>query len=114
VLTLTAADAYLLASAVIRAVHLIAEHRSWLALEVLCDALEDLPGIAASVDLGQLRAALVARDDLARAAGVAPRTIANLERGEHGSRPETIAAPREALGKAGVRFTRRGVELRKG
>ena len=53
------------------------------------------------------------RDDLARAAGVATRTIANLERGEHEPRPETVAALRAALETAGVRFTRRGVELRK-
>jgi transcriptional regulator with XRE-family HTH domain len=52
------------------------------------------------------------RDDLARAAGVAPRTVAGLERGEHTPKPATVAALRGALEAAGVRFTRRGVELR--
>ena len=64
----------------------------------------------------QIRAARAlldwSRPDLARAAGVAVRTVAGLERGEHAPRAETVAALRSALEAAGVRFTRRGVELR--
>ncbi len=66
----------------------------------------------------QIRAARAlldwSRDDLARVARVTARTIASVERGEHLPKPETVAALRGALETAGVRFTRRGVELRKG
>lgn len=64
----------------------------------------------------QIRAARAllgwSRPDLAKAAGVSARTVAALELDEPGERrPATVDKVAAALEAAGIRFTRRGVEL---
>lgn len=64
---------------------------------------------------GQCRAARaligLSQGDVARAAGVSEKTLADFEREARQPYGRTIAAIRSALEAAGVRFTEYGVEL---
>ena len=51
--------------------------------------------------------------DLANAAGIHRNTVNNFERERYAGRPETIAAMRKALEKAGVQFLTGGVKLKR-
>jgi transcriptional regulator with XRE-family HTH domain len=85
-----------------------------------CDQRGSLDAPISQVTPSQVRAARGLLGwtvrDLAKAADIHHNTINNFETGRYAGKPETLAAMREALDKAGVQFLnhkRPGVRLRR-